>query len=48
MNSNYNKLKTHGYIYQSKSIIKEESKYFQKVVRKYFSKEVEYYNTLII
>ena len=32
MNSNYNKLKTHGYIYQSKSIIKEESKYFQKVV----------------
>ena len=46
MNSYYRKLKEQGYIYHNKTLIKEETIYFQKIVKKYFPKDVEYYNSL--
>lgn len=46
MNSYFKKLKEQGYIYHNKSLIKEECIYFQEIVRKHFSKDVKYYNSL--
>ena len=46
MNSFFLSLKTKGYLYHDKSLIKQENLYFQKVIRKYFSKNIKYYNSL--
>ena len=46
MNSYFSSLKTKGYLYHDKSLIKQENLYFQKVIKKYFSKNINYYNSL--
>jgi hypothetical protein len=46
MNTLLSTLKTKGYLYQDKSLIKQENEFFQKVIKKNFSKNVDYYNNL--